>query len=137
MSTLNRPFRLWHGLLAIIAAFAAGSAGSAIAGGERSARVQAAAIPGSAFHYLLNRKTVRANSQSSLTVDCPRGTHATGGGVEGTARFNNAAGQMINSSSPLDDDDGNRAEDDGWFGKMDNFTNAGGEKMKVWVVCVE
>ena len=33
MSKLKRPLRLWHGLLAIVAALAVGAAGTAIAGG--------------------------------------------------------------------------------------------------------
>jgi hypothetical protein len=34
MSKLNQPLRLWHGLLAIVAALALGAAGTAIAGGH-------------------------------------------------------------------------------------------------------
>ncbi len=36
MSKLKRPLRLWHGLLAIVAALAVGAAGTAIAGGGKA-----------------------------------------------------------------------------------------------------
>ena len=41
MSKLKRPLRLWHGLLAVVAALAVGVAGTAIAGGgnDGSARI--------------------------------------------------------------------------------------------------
>jgi hypothetical protein len=42
---------------------------------------------------------------------------------------------MINTSEPFDDGDANRADDDGWFGKVDAFANAGRERMIVTAIC--
>jgi len=36
MTKLRQPLRVWHGLLAIVAALAVGAAGTAIAGGVQS-----------------------------------------------------------------------------------------------------
>lgn len=43
---------------------------------------------------------------------------------------------MINSSNPVDFTfDDNQTPDDGWEGSVDVFSNAGGERIKVYAIC--
>lgn len=136
MSVLNRPFRLWHGLVVIGAAFAAGSAGSALAGDERSPAAQTSAGP-IKLHYVSSSLRVDANSQEIDQAHCPRGTKVSGGGVAGGAGFNGGRGQMVNTSEPFDDRDDNTLPDNGWLAAMDNFHNADDARMITWAICVD
>ena len=135
MSRLNRPLRVWHGLLAAVAALAVGSAGSAIAGGQRDAISPAAHIKAAAvtLHYVHKERTVHASSQAGLHADCPPGTYVVGGGVFSSAHFAHGGGMMINSSTPFNVGD---PDNDGWFGKVDNFQNAEAKSMTVYAICM-
>jgi hypothetical protein len=143
MSKLDQPLRLKHGLAAVAAALTLGVAGTAIAGGAgQKDAVRASAGSGVAkldggVHYrkdVINN--IHANSQPSTIVPCPGGTKVVGGGVLTDAGFAGGRGMMINTSGPIDDDDPNGNPDDGWYGRVDAFDNAGGHDIKVWAICV-
>lgn len=128
MSKLDQPLRLKHGIAAVVAALTLGVAGTAIP-------MATAGGGGDTLYYVKDGRSVRANSQAYENVNCPGGTRVIGGGVEGTAFFAGGAGQMINTSAPFDDEDGNGKPDDGWEGAMDNFGNADGKRIVVHAIC--
>ena len=128
MSKLDQPLKVKHGLVAVAAALALGAVGTMIP-------MATAGGGGSNLHYVQEGRGVDAESQATEVAHCPAGTQVIGGGVEGTAFFDSGAGQMINTSAPFDDDDGNRRPNDGWLGTMDNFTNAGNDRIIVYAIC--
>ena len=128
MSKLDQPLKVKHGLAAAVAALALGAAVTMIP-------MATAGGGGGALHYVKEERGVRAESQATEFADCPSGTKVIGGGAEGTANFAGGAGQMLNTSAPFDDGDGNGTPDDGWVGTIDNFTNAGGKRLTVYAIC--
>jgi hypothetical protein len=142
MSELDQPLKLKHGLAAAVAIMAVSITGTAIAGGagqKDAVRASAASadLQGT-IHYRQVRERVRmqGNEQLSREVDCHRGERVVGGGVLSSAGFRGGGGMMISSSEPFDDGDPNVADDDGWYGAVDAFANAGGQLMVVTAVCV-
>jgi hypothetical protein len=128
MSKLDQPLKLKHGLAAVAAALVLGGAATAIP-------MATAQGGGGNLRYVREVRDVNANSQAGLVTQCPRGTVVVGGGVRGTAGFASAEGQMINTSQPFDGGDQNSREEDGWIGRMDNFANAGNDRMAVYAIC--
>jgi hypothetical protein len=74
MSKLKQPLRLWHGLLAIVAALAVGAVGTAIAGGGKGKDLTTAGLPpggvfrdSGKYHYGLKvRATPQATAREAL-----------------------------------------------------------------------
>ena len=122
MSKLKRPLRLWHGLLAIVAALAVGAAGTAIAGGGNGGAEQESddgRVWGRGFfqvgkhHYGFKRRnTPRGQQPDGLRLKCPRGTKVIAGGGGGFS--NEANEQNVNFSGPFDSRD-RGAQARGWL----------------------
>ena len=141
MGKLKRPLRLWHGLLAIVAALAIGAAGTAIAGGGQAKDLTTAGFGGSVFrdsgkyHYGIKAKgTPIGNSQEGLQLKCPRGTRAIAGGGGGFS--NDPLEQNVNYSGLFDGRDRGRVPEDGWIVFV-NTVDGDGEGIGVEVVCVD
>jgi len=144
MSKLNQPLRLWHGLLAIVAALAVGAAGTAIAGdhGGAGKDLTTAGFGPSGFvhvgkHYygFKARNTPPGDSQTPLALKCPGGTKVIGGGGGG---FSNVPGeQAINFIGPFDSRDRGRKPEDGWRVFVNNVGLEGGEGIEVSAVCLK
>jgi hypothetical protein len=141
MSKLKQPLRLWHGLLAIVAALAIGAAGTAIAGGQGKALTTTGVAPGGfvdagKYHYGFKTKaTPPGDSQTLVRLTCPRGTRVVGGGGGG---FSGTPGeQAINFNSPFDNRDRRRVPDDGWFMAVDTLAVDTTEIIGVAAICVD
>ena len=141
MSTLNRPLRLWNGLLAIVAALAIGAAGTAIAGGGQAKDLTPAGLGGGGFldsgkyHYGFKSKgTPIGNSQENVRLQCPRGTRVIAGGGGGTSL--DPTEQQVNYSGLFDSRDRGRVPEDGWIVFV-NSQGSEGESIGVEAVCVD
>lgn len=140
MSKLKRPLRLWHGLLAIVAALAVGAAGTAIAGGGKSKDLTTAGIPprgvfldSGKYHYGVKiRASGPGENQQGVRLKCPRGTRAIGGGGGGDSA--DPTEQFLNYSAPFDSRDRGRVPDDGWIVFVNNFDTEG-EVVAVEAIC--
>jgi hypothetical protein len=140
MSKLKQPLRLWHGLLAVVAALAVGVAGTAIAGGGQAKdRTTAGVPPGGVFrdsgkyHYGVKaRPTNTGNSQKGLKLKCPRGTRVIAGGGGGDSV--DPTEQNLNYSGPFDNRDRGRVRDDGWIVFV-NSIDSEGEFVVVEAIC--
>ena len=145
MSKLKRPLKLWHGLLAIVAALAIGAAGTAIAGGGNggpSKGLTTAGVGGSGFfqvghHYygFKSRSTPLGDSQRALRLSCPRGTKVIAGGGGGYSNEPNE--QNVNFTGPFDSGDRGRKPEDGWWMFVNTQDGEGGEGMEVSAICVD
>jgi len=142
MSKLKQPLRLWHGLLAIVAALAVGAAGTAIAGGGQAKDLTTAGFGPSGFvkvgkHYygFKARNTPPGDSQRSVRLKCPRKTKVIGGGGGGFS--NDPTEQSINFIGPYDSGDRGRKPEDGWRVFVNNLGLEGGEGMEVAAICVK
>ena len=141
MSKLKRPVRVWHGVLAIVAALAVGAAGTAIAGGGQSKSLGTAGFgPGGfldsgKYHYGAKaRGTPLGDSQENVRLKCPRGTRLIAGGGGGLS--NDPTEQDVNYSAPFDSRDRGRVPEDGWIVFV-NSEGSDGEGIAVEVVCVD
>jgi len=131
MGKLKRPLRLWHGLLAVVAALAVGAAGTAIAGGGQSKNLTTAGIPprgvfrdSGKYHYGLKLRSSNPGvNQQGIRLKCPRGTRVVGGGGGGDSV--DPTEQFLNYSGPFDNRDRGRARDDGWIVFVNNFDTEG------------
>jgi hypothetical protein len=140
MSTLMRPLRLWHGVLAIVAALAIGAAGTAIAGGGQNKDLTTAGLPpggifrdSGKYHYGIRvRSTPTGDSQRSVRLKCPRGTRVIGGGGGGDSIDPNE--QFVNYQGPFDNRDRGRLPDDGWRVYV-NSIGSEGEFIAVEAIC--
>jgi hypothetical protein len=140
MSKLKQPLRLWHGLLAIVAALAIGAAGTAIAGGGQSKNLTTAGLPpggifrdAGKYHYGVDvRGTPTGDSQRSVRIKCPRGTRVIGGGGGGLSA--DPTEQNVNYQRPFDSADRRRVPDDGWIVWV-NTVQGDGEAIAAEVVC--
>jgi hypothetical protein len=136
MSRLNRPLRLWHALLATVAVFAIGVAGTAIAvGGKKAPSAGSAKVNlGSSHGYVYVSKTgdqFSAGETNFEEVKCPKHSVVTGGGVYISGSSLEA---HVNTSYPQDIGDGNDTPEDGWGGHVAN--NAGNPKDETaYAVC--
>jgi hypothetical protein len=145
MSRLKQPLRLWHGLLAVVAALAVGVAGTAIAGGgngDASKGLTTAGFGGRVFfdvgktrYGFKQRNTPTGNSQRALRLTCPRGTKVLGGGGGGFS--NDPTEQNVNFSGPFDSGDRGRKPEDGWRVFVNTVGGEGGEGMEVSAICQE
>jgi hypothetical protein len=141
MSKLNQPLRLWHGAFAIVAAFAIGAAGTAIAGGVHGKDLTTAGfvpdgfVDAGKYHYGFKaRGTPTGDSQTSVRLKCPRGTRVVGGGGGGSSV--DPTEQSVNYSGPFDNNDRRRVPDDGWIVFV-NSIGSEGERIGVQPVCVD
>jgi hypothetical protein len=143
MSKLKRPLRVWHGLLAIVAALAIGAAGTAIAGGGQSKDLTTAAFSGGGGKFLdagkyhqgfKSKGTPIGDSQESVRLKCPLGTRAIAGGGGGLST--DPSEQNVNYSGLFDGRDRGRAPEDGWIVFV-NSIDSEGERIGVEVVCVK
>ena len=112
MSKLKRPLRLWHGLLAIVAAQV-----------------------GKHYYGFKQRNTPGGDSQTRLRLRCPRGTKVIAGGGGGFSTEPNE--QNVNFTGPFDSGDRGRKPEDGWWMFVNNDNAEGGEGMEVSAICVE
>jgi hypothetical protein len=145
MSKLKQPLRLWHGLLAIVAALAIGAGGTAIAGGGQdgpSKGLTTAGFGSGGFvrvgpHYygFKQRSTPIGDSQRALRLRCPRGTKVIAGGGGGFS--NEANEQSVNFNGPFDSRDRGRKPEDGWWMFVNTQDGEGGEGMEVSAICVK
>jgi hypothetical protein len=137
MSKLNKPLRVWHALVAVVAAGALAVGGTALAGGSsKSASDAAAAAPkvnlGSA-HGL----TYRSLSDSGIGplggqfVKCPNKQSATGGGAYMTGPTGDT---WLDASAPDDGPDADSIPDDGWHAYGDNASGTS-ETLTTFVIC--
>ena len=78
----------------------------------------------------VGRKIVAAGSQGVISVSCPRGFKATGGGADITGDHR----AEIASSEPTDGRDANKKNDDAWFAVTNNGTTQS-QHMTVTTVC--
>jgi hypothetical protein len=140
---LKRPLRVWHGLLAIVAALAIGAAGTAIAGGGQSKDLTTAAFSGGGGKFLdagkyhqgfKSKGTPIGDSQESVRLKCPLGTRAIAGGGGGLST--DPSEQNVNYSGLFDSRDRGRAPEDGWIVFV-NSIDSEGERIGVEVVCVK
>jgi hypothetical protein len=142
MSKLKQPLRLWHGLLAIVAALAVGAAGTAIAGGGQSKDLTTSGLPpggifrhSGKYHYGVDvRGTPIGDSQRRVRIKCPRGTRVIGGGGGGLSA--DPTEQNVNFSAPFDTRDRGRVPEDGWSVWV-NTVQGDGEAIAVEAVCVD
>jgi hypothetical protein len=142
MSRLKQPLRVWHGLLAIVAAIAVGAGGTAIAGGGGQAKnlPLAGFGPGSfvnsgKYHYGFKvTGTPTGDSQRRLRLRCPRGTRVIAGGGGGLST--DPLEQNVNFSVPFDTRDRGRAPEDGWITYV-NSVDSEGESIAVAATCVD
>jgi hypothetical protein len=140
MSKLKQPLRLWHGLLAIVAALAVGAAGTAIAGGGKGKDLTTAGLPpggvfrdSGKYHYGLKvRATPTGDSQRGIRLKCPRGTRVIGGGGGGDSV--DPTEQFVNYQGPFDNRDRGRVRDDGWIVFV-NSIGSDGEFIAVEAIC--
>jgi hypothetical protein len=140
MSKLKQPLRLWHGLLAIVAALAVGAAGTAIAGGGQAKDLGTAGFGPGGFldsgKYKYGDKakgTPLGNSQENVRLKCPRGTRVIGGGGGGLS--NDPLEQNVNYSQPFDSRDRGRVPEDGWIVFVNTVQGEGNEGIGVEVIC--
>jgi hypothetical protein len=142
MSKLKQPLRVWHGVLAIVAALAVGAAGTAIAGGGQSKDLTTAGTPpggvfrdSGKYHYGFKAKgTPIGDSQENVRLKCPRGTRAIAGGGGGFSL--DPTEQFVNYQRPFDSRDRGRVPEDGWIVFV-NTIQGDGEGIGVEVVCVD
>jgi hypothetical protein len=141
MSKLKRPLRLWHGLLAIVAALAIGAAGTAIAGGGKSKDLTTAGIPprgvfldSGKYRYgvKIRASDPGTTNQQGVRLKCPRGTRVIGGGGGGDST--DPTEQFLNYSGPFDSRDRGRVPEDGWIVFVNN-DNTEGEVVIVEAIC--
>jgi hypothetical protein len=144
MRKLNQPLRLWHGLLAIVAALAVGAAGTAIAGGHSGPGKELTTAgfgPGGFVHVgrhyygFKARNTPAGDSQTSVRLRCPRRTKVIGGGGGGFS--NDPREQAINFIGPFDSGDRGRKPEDGWRVFVNNVGLEGGEGIEVSAICLK
>jgi hypothetical protein len=142
MSKLKRPLRLWHGLLAIVAALAIGAAGTAIAGDDGKGKdlTTAGLPPGGVFqdsgkyqYGVKVKDTPPGDSQTHVKLKCPRRTRVIGGGGGGSS--GDPTEQSINFTGPFDNRDRGRAPDDGWITFVNNQGLEGNEAIVVQAIC--
>jgi hypothetical protein len=140
MSKLKQPLRLWHGVLAVVAALAVGVAGTAIAGGGQAKDLTTSGVPpggvfrdSGKYHYGFKvRGTPTGNSQRGIKLKCPRGTRVIGGGGGGFSL--DPTEQFVNYQRPFDNSDRGRAPDDGWIVFV-NTIDGEGESIGVEPIC--
>ncbi|MEK6326478.1 MAG: hypothetical protein AABM66_02990 [Actinomycetota bacterium] len=146
MSKLKQPLRLWHGLLAVVAALAIGVAGTAIAGGGNGGSHkdlttagfggQGGFVKSGKHRYGVKTRGVPpGDSQTGTRLKCPRKTRVIAGGGGG---FSNAPNeQSINYNGPFDSGDRGAKPDNGWQIFVNNEGVDGTEGMAVWTICVK
>ena len=143
MSKLKQPLRLWHGLLAIIAALVVGAAGTAIAGGQGGPGKNLTTSgfgPGGFVHQgkyyygFKTKGTPMGESQTSVQLKCPRGTRVVGGGGGGFSA--DPTEQSVNFEGPFDNSDRRSVPDDGWI-MFVNSIDSEGERIGVVSVCIK
>src|SRR4051812_17230368 len=88
----------------------------------------AAIVPGTAvarFGTLSYRVhgpvSVRVDGESTITANCPQGSHVLGGGQHVRAADR---GALVHSSAPFDGLDADEFPDDGWRSRVDSFNGA-------------
>jgi hypothetical protein len=143
MSNLKQPLKLWHGLVAIVAALAVGAAGTAIAGGGKGKDLTTAGLPpggvfrdSGKYHYGFKVKgTPPADSQTKVRLRCPRGTRVIAGGGGGLSQT--PGEQAINFNGPFDDRDRKRVPDDGWIVFVDTLAVSETEAIGVNAICID
>lgn len=141
MSKFKQPLRLWHGVLAVVAALAIGAAGTAIAGGGQSKDLTTAGLPpggifrdSGKYHYGIKVKaTPPGDSQTSVRLKCPRGTRVIGGGGGGVS--GTPGEQAVNYNGPFDTRDRGRVPEDGWIMFVDTLAVNTTEVIAVEVIC--
>ena len=141
MSKLKQPLRLWHGLIAIVAALVIGAAGTAIAGGGHGKDLTTAGLPpggifrdSGKYHYGVKAKgTPPGDSQTNVRLPCPRGTRVLGGGGGGSSGV--PSEQSINFNGPFDNGDSGRVPEDGWIMFVNNQGLEGNELIVVQAIC--
>ena len=143
MSKLKQPLRLWHGLLAVVAALAVGAASTAIAGGGGNSSAKnlttAGFGPGGFVHdgkyyYGVKTKTAGGTSQERVRIKCPRRSKVVGGGGGGLSNISDE--QAVNFTGPYDSRDRGRVPEDGWAVWVDTLApdNRG---IAAWAVCIK
>ena len=137
MSRINRPLRLWHALLATVAVFAIGVAGTAIAVGGKNASSAVSAKAkrlGRSHGYVYLSKTgdqVPSGETDYQQIKCPRHSVVTGGGVYISGSSLDA---HVNTTFPLDSGDRGATPEDGWAGHIGNDTGTPKEET-VYAIC--
>lgn len=132
MNRLNRPLRVWHGLVAVALALVLGVGATAIAMGSGAARGKVVVGKSHKYSYIKKSFSNRANEVDQGVVNCGKGAVPVGGGAVSGAN-NSSGAQAMNSSYPHDG--GDRGEvPDGWAVFMDNQTNTD-IKTEVYAVC--
>jgi hypothetical protein len=141
MSKLKQPLRVWHGLLAIVAALAVGAAGTAIAGGGPGDEITTAEVgpvgfvKSGKYRYGFKSRTVPSgDSQRTTRLRCPRRTKVIGGG----GGFSSQPGeQSILWNGPFDSSDRDLKPENGWRIFVNSIRAEGGEGFSVWAICAK
>ena len=141
MSKLKRPLRLWHGVLAIVAALAVGAAGTAIAGGGRQQGPDDGRVR-PAVGFLDREVPLRVQGEGhparqqpeNVRLKCPRGTRVIAGGGGGFSNDPNE--QDVNFSGPFDSRDRGRDPEDGWIDVREQ-RRCRGRGHRVEAICVD
>ncbi len=140
MSKLKRPLRLWHGLLAIVAALAVGAAGTAIAGGGKGKDLTTAGIPprgvfldSGKYHYGVK---IRASDPGRQPAKRQAEVPARHEGDRRRRRGDSTdpTEQFLNYSAPFDSRDRGRVPEDGWIVFVNN-NGTEGEVVVVEAIC--
>ncbi len=101
-------------------------------GAPQTVTTHAICAKSGSYKYRSKSQPVPDGSQVAVTVRCPDGTRAAGGGVyiEGTY-----TGFEVATSAPFDGPDADTKPDDGWSGSANNVAGVGATAMSTDVIC--
>ena len=129
MGTLNRPLKVWHGLVGVTLALLLGVGGTAIATSANTPASRVSLGSEHGYTYVRHHFTNEANSQDQGVAGCDRDEVVVGGGALGDL---NGSAQFLNSTYPHDDGDRGHVPD-GWAIFMNNET---GKNLDAYVYAI-
>jgi len=130
---LNKPLRVWHALVAMVAVLALGVTGTAIAvhGKNDAAPAKTTSTAGPFKYVVTSEHTNHATTQDNAEAHCPNNYHVLGGGVSNSGPYNT---EHVNDTHPTDDGDNGSAPDDNWLVHLDNISG-GDQTFQVYAIC--
>lgn len=142
MTEVRRVGRPSGAMVVAVLALVVALGGTAVAGGlirlgDLSPGARTKTIGAGPLTYVVGPTvTVSDGVQASSTARCPTNLHVLGGGGVSSSPTNGE--QMLNSSFPVDESDGDTARDDAWRVDVDNFgPGVNGDTITAFAICAK